>query len=670
MATNIGTLMATVGVDTRPLKKGLKDAEQQTKASTTKMLSHWKSMAVGIVATYALYKTANLVKETALLAARFETLDIVMKTVGKNAGYSAEQMDQYDLALRKTGISMIESRRTLAMMTQAQLDLSKATELGRIAQDAAVIGNINSSEAFQRMIYGIQTGNLVVLRRIGINVSFEKSYKAVAKATDRTVESFTESEKAMIRQNAVIQYGTRIAGTYEAAMGTAGKKLTSFVRYVEDFKVKMGKAFGPATVTLVDAATQAMKEMQEQISRPEAQEALRELSSQLATTIVKIGKDLPEAIETMATAVNSLANAFSEIIRIWTHPVWDKMDEFFGIASDKDWQAGMAAAAGKMAPEFHKMPEHEGINQAERMEKSLAGGGVSRLSTALEDPDKYYGEMNFPEQIERTKEYYKQLEVLAQEKMDFMLELEDEEMRIFRENLDYRLELKQQYYKDIEAAAQEARDLEEEMEDQKIRMARETAAYQKRITEDEVKTRLSFYQSMAGGISGIFSQIAQAGGKQSEEAFRMYQAFAIIEATIAANLAAAKVVGQLGIFGIPLSSMVYGMAMANVAMIAAAQPPSYDQGGVSDAKGIYQTGNIREAHIPIPSGGKIPVKVEGKENQTVQIIMNNPTFQDLETQRQVMIQIASVVASQVAPGAVVENYNNDGEIRRTVRGGI
>jgi hypothetical protein len=218
MATNIGTLMATVGVDTRPLKKGLKDAEQQTKSSTDKMLAHWKSMAVGIVATYAVFKMAKLVKETALAHARFETLGIVMKVVGKNAEYSAAEMDKHDKALRKTGISMIESRQSLARMAMAQLDLTKATQLGRIAQDAAVIGNINSSEAFQRMIYGIQTGNLIVLRRIGINVSFEQSYKAIAKATGRTTASFTEAEKAIIRQNAVIKYGARIAGTYEAAM--------------------------------------------------------------------------------------------------------------------------------------------------------------------------------------------------------------------------------------------------------------------------------------------------------------------------------------------------------------------------------------------------------------------------------------------------------------------
>jgi len=139
----------------------------------------------------------------------------------------------------------------------------------------------------------------------------------------------------------------------------------------------------------------------------------------------------------------------------------------------------------------------------------------------------------------------------------------------------------------------------------------------------------------------------------------------IAEAIIGANLAAAKVLGQTGIFGIPLSAMVWGMAMANVAMIAAAQPPSYDEGGISRAKGVYQTGDIEEAHIPL-KGGKVPVNINGG-GTTFIIRMENPVFQDVATQRQAFAQIAEVIARKVAPGAVIQNYNNDGQIRQMVR---
>jgi hypothetical protein len=95
---------------------------------------------------------------------------------------------------------------------------------------------------------------------------------------------------------------------------------------------------------------------------------------------------------------------------------------------------------------------------------------------------------------------------------------------------------------------------------------------------------------------------------------------------------------------------------------------SYDEGGISRAGGIYQTGNIDEAHIPL-KGGKVPVNVNGG-GQTIIIKMENPVFQDVATQRRVFAQIAEVIAKKVAPGAVVQNYRDDGQVRAMVRGRV
>jgi lambda family phage tail tape measure protein len=65
----------------------------------------------------------------------------------------------------------------------------------------------------------------------------------------------------------------------------------------------------------------------------------------------------------------------------------------------------------------------------------------------------------------------------------------------------------------------------------------------------------------------------------------------------------------------------------------------------------------------IPKGGA----KSGGGSPTFIVHMENPVFQDMDTQRQVMSQIATVIAKRVAPGAVVENYQNDGAIRSMVR---
>jgi len=201
-----------------------------------------------------------------------------------------------------------------------------------------------------------------------------------------------------------------------------------------------------------------------------------------------------------------------------------------------------------------------------------------------------------------------------------------------------------------------------------IQLEKWVAHEKAKILKKELKEKLGMYQSTAGSIANTFQMVAQAGGKHSKEAFKMYKAFAMVEAAIGGAKAVLSAMGApwpLNIIAVPVAAAA---AAIQIGKIAASQPPSYDQGGISNARGIYQTGNIAEAHIPIPSGGRIPVEMK-KGGRTVQIIMNNPVFQDLETQRQHMVQIADVVTRQIAPEAVVENYNNDGAVRAMVRGG-
>jgi len=226
----------------------------------SKMKENWLALTGAVVAAYyTIRKVANVAMDLALTAARYETLGVAMETVGRNAGYSAYHMAAFQKGLESTGISMAGARQALTRMAQAQLDLKHSSDLARVAQDAAVIGAMNSTEAFNNMVYGIQTANVRVLRTIGINVSWEESYKKMAKQLGRTSDSFSVSEKATIRLNAVLEAGKKIAGTYEAAMGTAGKKLLSLERHIDNFKVTVGTGLLPVLGELVDEATEWFK---------------------------------------------------------------------------------------------------------------------------------------------------------------------------------------------------------------------------------------------------------------------------------------------------------------------------------------------------------------------------------------------------------------------------
>ncbi len=219
-----------------------------------------KAMA-GLAASFALYKVAGAIEHTALLTARYETLGIVIDQLGKNAGYSKKAVNDFAKALQKTGISMIESRQGIARLLQAHIDLAYATRLGRIAQDAAVIGNMNSSEAFNQMVYGLQSANVRVLRTIGLNVNFKNSYKRLAAQLHKTSLSLTEQEKAQARVNEIFKSGIGIFGAYKAAMATAAKQLKSSERYRQDLGVNFGAVFSPALLMTVKGFNAEVKSL-------------------------------------------------------------------------------------------------------------------------------------------------------------------------------------------------------------------------------------------------------------------------------------------------------------------------------------------------------------------------------------------------------------------------
>ena len=290
------------GVELDKLTEKGKTAETQTKKLTT--ATGVLRQAYGDIAkAFAAWKVADFVKDSSMMAARFETMGIVMKIAGNNAGYTRAEVEKYSKALQEQGISMMQSRNAVVQLATANIDLAKASDLGRAAQDLAVVAGINSSEAMERMIQAIKSGEIEILRTMGMNVSWETSYKKLAGQIGTSSDKLTEQQKVMARTNAVLQEAISYQGIYEEAMGTAGKAITSLTRYWDNLKIKMGELFLPALSDSVDTLTRALKASNEELDK-----ASRD------GTVQNYGKSLALMVEWSTKAAMLIGNGFAAAV--------------------------------------------------------------------------------------------------------------------------------------------------------------------------------------------------------------------------------------------------------------------------------------------------------------------------------------------------------------------
>jgi hypothetical protein len=212
--------------------------------------------ALGAAGGFFLFKATQL-------AARVETLGVVTETLGRNVGKTKDEIRALEKAVADQGITLRAARTSIALMIQSNIDLSNAVDLAAEAQNAAVIAGIDSSEAFQRLVFTITSGNVRMARTLGLQVSFQEAYEKTAESLGKTTLELTQQEKIQARTAEVLKAGTRIVGAYDSAMETAGKKVTSLNRHIEESTRIMGELFLPLFADAVDLLTEFLEKIEE-----------------------------------------------------------------------------------------------------------------------------------------------------------------------------------------------------------------------------------------------------------------------------------------------------------------------------------------------------------------------------------------------------------------------
>jgi len=157
----------------------LKTARGASSGIDSLTVSIAKGAAAANVLPHAFERMVGWLKEqiveTSRLAARNETLAVVNAQLARANGYSEGSIGRLVGRVKELGITTQASRDIVNKTIAPQPDLSEATELTRLARDAAVVAGQDSSQALQGIIDVITTQQIEVLRTYGINIQFERA---------------------------------------------------------------------------------------------------------------------------------------------------------------------------------------------------------------------------------------------------------------------------------------------------------------------------------------------------------------------------------------------------------------------------------------------------------------------------------------------------------------
>ncbi len=238
----------------------------------------------GIGALFGGIAVGRTIKDFVQTAARTETMAVAMNSVARASGYATAAVNEHKKAVMDMGIAEQESMQILTRFMQAQLDTADASKLARVAQDAAVIANMNSSEAAEQMTEAIAKQRPVLLSQFGMTKNLNEIYKEYGASLGKTTAQLTTAEKKQAMLNYILQEGEKIAGTYEASMGAVGKQIGSLPRYWQTLQNAIATPLAlPGLSVAVEAITNGLKNA---IAWAEANEATLRRWGQNVTNIV------------------------------------------------------------------------------------------------------------------------------------------------------------------------------------------------------------------------------------------------------------------------------------------------------------------------------------------------------------------------------------------------
>ena len=315
----------------RQFLTGVSQAGSATERMSDSMQGLWTAVAkgtiVGNIAGAAIdwlsQKMNQFVNIAVEASTRADELNTVVSFLGMRFGLAQSDVQNAVAAVRDYGIKTGEAQKVVAEFIRYQFDLGDAVKLARVAQDAAVLSQEDSTSALAGLLVGILRYNGRLIRAHGLVVNLADAEKRMAAELGKKVSALTGMEKAQAALNEVLAQGVRVAGLYAITMEqNVGKRMRSLPRIFYEAALAAGTPFLDMLGGFTDGTIKFLNRLRSALN-PAALEFRKNFESmkqgllsmaEAAGLIVngKLGGDLVETMRTWGAIGGVIGDAFEK----------------------------------------------------------------------------------------------------------------------------------------------------------------------------------------------------------------------------------------------------------------------------------------------------------------------------------------------------------------------
>lgn len=309
------------------VRNSFRNLDSQARSSASSVSAEWKKAAGIIGGAFSAYQAAAFIKDVVQTQVSFERMTVAMESATGSSQAAADSLEFVRNESRRLGLSLEDQAKSYTKLAAAakgtSLEGQATRDIFSAVSEASTALQLSADEAagalyaISQMISKGKVSSEELRQQLGERLpgAFNLAAKAMGVSTAQLDEMLKKGEvyAADFLPKFAAAMREHYSGAIEKAAQSTGANLNRMKTAIFEFKAALGDAFGSSTQDSVKAVETAMARFREEVSKPEAQEAIRKLSEEFAEFIVKAGDQAPEALQKTLTALNGIMTFYNTL---------------------------------------------------------------------------------------------------------------------------------------------------------------------------------------------------------------------------------------------------------------------------------------------------------------------------------------------------------------------